>query len=212
MKKIKLFTCIVILFFGCSSNHEIGNLNKYVVKKGHSQFTPKKSVMIPFRVGDQINITISFDKSCLYYWPNDNDFYDFNKISIFSRSDINNKDSFMIGWRPSDDRKTIEVTWYFNDRDGNKWYSKSLIKKVFPFEEIEAFVYPTDSRGGYHFGFYGKDKNTVDKYSFGNYDNLVKYIETPWFGGKDNEPGQYGGTASKSMSILVNTKFYFKNE
>lgn len=100
-----------------------GKEKEYTVPAGKHDFKPN-ALPWPHFGAREYEFSIRFDSSAWWSiededYPYGNDIEDWNKAGgLTNYLNANNKQSVLIGWRPSPDYMVMEITGYVNDRDG----------------------------------------------------------------------------------------------
>lgn len=175
-------------------------MTTYEIKAGKQDFRPVSSWK-PYWVSQGFDGYAILDPSCWYDWEGDRDVKDWNKlVGITKAWTANNNHSAMIAWRPASERFVFEVCGYTN-YPGVGWKAGPPVKIL----------------AGERFYFEGRIWKNAAKYQIENERVehpfsrhwLPVYREiTPWIGGKNNEPGQYGGKASQAMSLQLQYRIH----
>lgn len=130
MNKYIKYTLIALVSFSVSipvvsefRQMTTGSEKTYNVKAGKHDFKPN-SIPFPFLGAREYEFYIRFDSSAWWSiededYPHGNDIYDWNKIGgLTNYLSANNKQSVLIGWRPSPEYMVMEITAYVNDKSG----------------------------------------------------------------------------------------------
>jgi len=179
-------------------------MKTYTIQPGQSNFRP---LDIPWpRFGVRaFEVRAMFQPSCYYSlseWEGDDDWYDWNKLKgITEFWTPNNCRACMVAWRPDAKREWFQVAAYVNYPGTNVQVAHlGIIPAGVPFSvrvkmrgDEAVFEYDGD----------GIRKSIALAY---RRPWVCREVGT-WIGGADNEPGQYGGKATKYMELLADVKY-----
>ena len=109
MKKLKLFTLIIILsFISCTKINDDG-FEVYKIKKNRH----RSVVRIQHTKKDSFNIQVKFNKSAIYTSKDPINQFDVNKIwGVSDCGTTHSKNSIRFGWRWDLDQEQIEILMY----------------------------------------------------------------------------------------------------
>lgn len=157
---------------------------------------------------------VEFDKSCWYRWLQDDgkvdkDQFDVNKGGgLTNMLSFNDVDSFMWGWWPDPEIKhKFNVTAYSNIGKDKVEIGNADGKVVLPVYASERFwvtIKPGPGRG-WQMKIETKERIGM---AFHVHRSKFRVMRTlgSWFGGKNNEPGPWGGVAPHDMKMFVSRK------
>ena len=167
------------------------------LKKGKNNWRPwgiPWPLFLPMMKG--IKYTVRFDKSCWYNWLPDTDHYDINKGGGFTEMfSLNNANSYLWGWNSDETEQGVfNIYAYYNAPDTSFKFEK--IGKVKAGEDFDVQVLTS-----------GKIVIlTQEAEAFHQFEEpgfKVARMITEWFGGANNSPGPYGGSASQDMEMVI---------
>lgn len=173
-------------------------MNSYTVKKGKHSFQPMPFPKIWTGTKKAFGGTASFSESCIYDWGNDKDQKDFNKLcgaalSLFAPKHWN---SAMIGWRWNPQRSVFEVAPYFNRKKA------VIIGDIISVQPNEEFTFLISQNGKqWTTTLVTADGNSSTKTVDYAINSALTTNVHAWFGGANNEEGEFGGVASHDMTL-----------
>lgn len=176
-------------------------MTEYNIAPGQWNFRP----MGPWcpRLLRKMEYEFMFDPSAYYSlddWKGDMDFYDINKlVGLTAMFSANNKQSALLGWRPSEVKLYIELFAYTNDKSGS-WRATSLMR-VPVNQKVWASINWENDQVTYQVKFEDARETVTHPLPLPTL-NLVRPV-TLSFGGANNSEGPYGGAAPKHIKIYL---------
>lgn len=185
-------------------------MRTYTVKKGKTAFKPR-ACLLPALVTGGFSFRAVLDSSCWFSAEDvggDKDRGDWLKLTgITAAFSPNNRRSALIAFRPTDVPDTFAITVYTNDKKGGWQIGGPGIKiaTVKAGEEFsdsvrfEQYLF-TDAVEYY---IRTKSSTFTATHDFKKpWHSLYREI-TPWWGGANNSPGDYGGAAPKNAKLKL---------
>ena len=162
----------------------------YSIKKGkHDFFPPEIPCLYRTPVGFSKTYKVEFYSSCVYDMKGDRDQADWNKGGGFSFNLFNNtQDAIMWSWRSNTKEIEIGAYWHIDGKKFSKYlsstqrYAEITIKRHSDFWRVSSGGYSTDIKLA--------DFTWAKKLGL-------------WFGGENNEEGDFGGVAPNNMKIKI---------
>ncbi len=185
-------------------------MKQYSIKKGRTAFRPI-APLLPALVYTGFEFTAVLDKSCWFSAEDvggDKDRADWLKLTgITAAFSLNNRRSALIAFRPTDVPDVFAITAYTNDRKGGRQiggpgFKIATVKAGEQFSGRVRFEqYPFTDAVEYYIDT--PDGTFTATHDFERpWHNLYREI-TPWWGGANNSPGNYGGAAPKNARLKL---------
>lgn len=185
-------------------------MKTYSIKRGYTAFRPI-ACPLPALTCSGFSFTAILDSSCWFSADevgSDKDRADWLKLTgITAAFSLNNRRSALIAWRPTDVPDTFAITAYTNDSKGS-WkiggpgFKIATVKAGEQFSgrvRFEQYLF-TDAVEYYIDTLSGTFTATHD---FDKPWHCLYREIGPWWGGANNEPGDYGGAAPKDATLQL---------
>lgn len=203
--RLLIIAFAVLLSVNCFAQ----NLKTYEIQPCQQNFNPLESPLPKF--GTRFDITAILDSTCFYSysdWKFDRDWFDWNKLKgVTAAFSANNRNTVMVGWRPSNIDNFMVLTPYINTRKGKaKFEDRSsgfVVECNKPFT-VDIRIYSRQTQ----FTFKQGDIERKYTYRFKRpFPTIWREVGT-WIGGENNDPyGQpFGGAATQYMKIEARIK------
>lgn len=183
---------------------ESTDLIQYTILKGQKDFKPSPLPKMFLGRGDsRFGGAAFFDNSCIYDWGADRDQKDYNKLAGVSLrlAAPKNHSAVMVAWRPLLATNQIEVAPYFNYESGKFLIGQQTLK----LNPNQKFSFHISQKGKtWSVVLFNEDTHDLVTASYTyNFISKQQWSIDPWFGGENNELGDYGGTASQDMTLWL---------
>ncbi len=183
---------------------ESTDLTQYTILQGQRDFKPSPLPKLYLGRGDsRFSGVAFFDESCIYDWGSDRDQRDYNKLSGLALKQVapKNHSAVIIAWRPLLATNQIEVAPYFNYEGGKIFIGQQTLK----LNPNQKFSFHISQKGRvWSVVLFNEDTHELvtANYQF-NFTSKAQWGIDPWFGGENNELGDYGGFATQTMSLWL---------
>jgi len=183
---------------------ESTDLTQYTILQGQRDFKPSPLPELFLGRGDsRFSGVAFFDNSCIYDWGTDRDQKDYNKLAGVSLrlAAPKNHSAVIVAWRPLPATNQIEVAPYFNYESGKFFIGQQTLK----LNPNQKFSFHISQKGPlWSIVLFNEDSHDLVTASFSySFISKQQWSIDPWFGGANNELGDYGGVASQDMTLWL---------
>ena len=151
-------------------------------KKGNHKSTPFRFKL--YSKPEEIAMSFSFDYTCAYF-HNDDDQFDWNKLTGISFGIDARNESVMIGWRYNRILNQFELAAYYHISDER--LISNILLRVFADKEVKAMISVDYEQKMYTVEINAADSFNVVQQKFKHDRTLARRIH-PWFGGNKTAP------------------------
>ena len=191
-------------------------MKTYHIKKGRTAFRPMAS-LFPALVYSGFSFTAEFDSSCWFSAAEvggDKDRADWLKLTgITAAFSLNNQRSALIAWRPTDVPDTFAITAYTNNKLGG-WkiggpgFKIATVKAGEQFSGRVLFWHdPITLRPTVDYYIHTPSGTFTATHDFDKPWHCLYREIGPWWGGANDQPGGYGGTAPKDATLQLDFRW-----